>query len=88
MNQVEIIHKLVDEMKNKILRLDKHFNHDNLVFNHKDKNERGKTFNDFTDAVNLYENIKKSDMDLANVRKIKKNLNQNWLNKKGKTKIR
>ena len=79
MNQIEIIHKLVDEMKDKILRLDKDFNHDKLVFNYKDKNKSGKTFNDFTDVVNLYEDIKKSDIDLTNVREIKKNLNQNWL---------
>ena len=79
MNQIEIIHKLVDEMKDKTLRLDKDFNHDKLVFNYKDKNKSGKTFNDFTDAVNLYEDKKKSDMDLANVGEIKKNLNQNWL---------
>ena len=79
MNQIEIIHKLVDEMKDKILRLDKDFNHDKLVFNYKDKYKSGKTFNDFTDVVNLYEDIKKSDIDLTNVREIKKNLNQNWL---------
>ena len=38
------------------------------MFNYKDKNESGKTFNDFTDAINLCEKINKGDIDLEKVR--------------------
>ena len=50
------------------------------MFNYKDKNKCGKSFNDLTNAINLYEKIKKGDMDLKKVRKNKKDL-KSGLNK-------
>ena len=82
MNQIEIFNKLVDERKDEIFKLSKELNYNNSVFNYKDKNERGKTFNDFTDAINLYEKIKKGDIDLE---KVRENLKKN---KSEKTKIK
>ena len=38
------------------------------MFNYKHKNTSAKTFNDFTDAINLYEKIMKGDIDLEKVK--------------------
>ena len=59
MKEIKIFNKLADERKDEIFELSKEVNHDNLVFNYKHKNKNLKTFNDFTDVVNLYEKIKK-----------------------------
>ena len=72
--------KLVNERKDEIFKLSKQVNYDNLMFNYKDKNKWGKSFNDLTNAINLYEKIKKGDMDLKKVRKNKKDL-KSGLNK-------
>ena len=37
------------------------------MFNYKHKNTSAKTFNDFTDTINLYEKIMKGDIDLEKV---------------------
>ena len=37
------------------------------MLNYHDKNKKGKTFNDFSDVINLYEKVQKSDIDLEKV---------------------
>ena len=59
MKEIKIFNKLVDERKDETFELSKEVSLDNLVFNYKHKNKNVKTFNDFTDVVNLYEKIKK-----------------------------
>ena len=59
MKQMEVFNKLLDERKGEIFKLSKKAVYDNLVFNYNNKNKSRKTFNDFTDAINLHENIKK-----------------------------
>ena len=43
------------------------------MINSKDKSKTGKTFNDFIDAINCYEKIKKGDIELEEGRG-----NQHW----------
>ena len=59
MKEIKIFNKLVDERKDETFELSKEVSLDNLVFKYKHKNKNVKTFNDFTDVVNLYEKIKK-----------------------------
>ena len=59
MNQIEVFKKLVDERKDEIFSLGRKVNYDNLVFNYKDRNKSGKSFNNFTEAIILFEKIKK-----------------------------
>ena len=50
-----------------MFKLSEQVNYDNLVLNYQDKNKKGKTFNDFSDVINLYEKVQKSDIDLEKV---------------------
>ena len=69
MNLIEIFNKLVDKQNDEIFKLREEINYDNLMFNYDGKNKSGKTFNDFTDVINLWEKMKKGDIDLEKTRK-------------------
>ena len=72
MNQIEMFNKLVDKQKDEIFKLREEINYDNLTFNYDGKNKSVKTFNDFTDVINLWEKMKKGDIDLEKTRKNQK----------------
>ena len=73
MIQIEIFNKLADETnQDKIFKLSKEVNHVNLGFEYKEKKSGGKTFNDPTDAISLYENTKEVHIDLEKVRENQK----------------
>ena len=69
MNQIEMFNKLVDKQKDEIFKLREETNYDNLTFNYDGKNKSVKTFNDLTDVINLWEKMKKGDIDLEKTRK-------------------
>ena len=74
MNQIEVLKKLVDERKDEIFNLGKKVNYDNLVFNYKEQNKSGKSFSNFTEAIILFEKIKKGDMELKKCKRKSKRI--------------
>ena len=72
--QKEIFNKLVDERIEKITDLDERVNSHNLVYRYKG-NIADTKFNKFGNALDIINKIRDGKKDLADVKKIKKNLN-------------
>ena len=72
--QKEIFNKFVDERIEKITDLDEKVNRNDLINRYKDKFVDTK-FNEFDNALDIINKIRDGKKDLADVKKIKKNLN-------------
>ena len=72
--QKEIFNKLVDERIEKITDLDEKVNRDDLICRYKGK-VADRKFDEFDNALDIINKIRDGKKDLADVKKIKKNLN-------------
>ena len=73
-NKKKIFNELVDERLKKITDLDKKVNSDYLKYRHKG-NITDVKFNEFDNALDIIDKIRDGKIDLANVKRIKGNVN-------------
>ena len=72
--QKEIFNKLIDERLEKITDLDERVNRDDLIYRYKG-NVADRKLDEFDNALDIINKIRDGKKDLADVKKINKNLN-------------